>query len=124
MVTVGKLTVIDIFDSNNYAHDPSNDFLNWSMIDAGTFDYAADAWGYTLGASAEWYQGYRAVRAGVFDLSIVPNGEKLDPTFGQFQFIGEIERRYELGGMHGAIDVTAFLSRIRMGPFADASRWG
>ena len=41
----------------SYAHDPRRDFLNWSLIDAGTFDYAADAWGYTYGAAAEWYAG-------------------------------------------------------------------
>lgn len=51
--TVGKFSVIDIFDSNQYAHDPRNDFLNWAAVDAGSFDYAADAWGYTVGAAAE-----------------------------------------------------------------------
>ena len=29
------------------------DFLNWSLIDSGAFDYAADAWGYSYGATAE-----------------------------------------------------------------------
>ena len=53
--TVGKFAVTDVFDTNQYAHDPRNDFLNWAVIDAGTFDYAADAWGYTVGAAAEWY---------------------------------------------------------------------
>jgi len=42
VVTVGKLAVVDVFDTNRYAHDPKNDFLNWSIIDAGSFDYAAD----------------------------------------------------------------------------------
>ena len=31
--------------------------MNWSLIDAGTFDYAGDAWGYSYGGAAEWYQG-------------------------------------------------------------------
>ena len=39
--------VVDVFDTNAYAHDPRHDFLNWALIDTGTFDYAADAWGYT-----------------------------------------------------------------------------
>lgn len=50
--TVGKFSVTDIFDTNQYAHDPRNDFLNWAAVDAGSFDYAADAWGYTVGAAA------------------------------------------------------------------------
>ena len=50
MITPGKFSVTDVFDTNKYAHDPRNDFMNWTMVDTGTFDYAADAWGYTLGA--------------------------------------------------------------------------
>ena len=118
--TVGKFSVADIFDTNKYAHDPRGDFLNWSIIDAGTFDYAAEAWGYSLGATAEWYLGAWTLRGGVFDLSIVPNSTELDPQFGQFQWIGEIEHRHELWGQPGKIAVTGFLSRGRMGSFADA----
>ena len=75
--TVGKFSVVDIFDNNQYAHDPRNDFLNWAAVDAGSFDYAADAWGYTVGAAAERYQGAWTVRAGVFDGSNVPNSVHL-----------------------------------------------
>ena len=39
--------------------------MNWSVIDTGTFDYAADAWGYTVGAAAEWYQGPWTLRGGL-----------------------------------------------------------
>ena len=120
VLTIGKLSVVDIFDTNKYAHDPRTDFLNWAIVDTGTFDYAADAWGYTYGAAAEWYQGDWAVRAGVFDLSIVPNSADLDPTFKQFQSVGEIERRYTLWDHPGEIHVTGFLTRGRMGTFADA----
>ena len=81
VLTVGKLSVVDIFDTNKYAHDPRNDFMNWALVDTATFDYAADAWGYTYGATAEWYQGNWTVRGGLFDLSIVPNSADLDPSF-------------------------------------------
>jgi high affinity Mn2+ porin len=124
VLTVGKFNVTDVFDNNRYAHDPKHDFLNWALIDAGTFDYAADAWGYTIGASAEWYTGRWTLRAGVFDLSDVPNSEKLDTHFGQFQLIGEVERRYAVAGKDGAIRLTGFLSRGRMGRFADAIELG
>ena len=120
VITVGKFGVTDVFDNNKYAHDPRNDFMNWALIDTGTFDYAADAWGFTYGAAAEWYQGDWTVRGGVFDLSIVPNSTELDPTFDQFQWVGEIERRYELWGQPGKVAVTGFLSRGRMGSYADA----
>ena len=40
--TVGKIGVVDIFDTNRYAHDPRGDFMNWSIVDTATFDYAAE----------------------------------------------------------------------------------
>jgi high affinity Mn2+ porin len=83
--TVGKFGVTDIFDTNQYAHDARNDFLNWTAVDAATFDYAADAWAYTVGAAAERYQGPWTLRAGLFDLSTVPNSTHLDPGFHEFQ---------------------------------------
>ena len=40
---LGKYSIVDIFDTNTYAHDPRHDFLNWSIIDQGAFDYAANS---------------------------------------------------------------------------------
>ncbi len=120
VITIGKYSVSDIFDTNKYAQDARKDFMNWALIDAGTFDYAADAWGYTYGAAVEWYRGAWTLRGGLFDLSNVPNSTDLDPTFQQFQWLGEIERRYDLWGHPGKVAVTGFLSRGRMGSFEDA----
>jgi high affinity Mn2+ porin len=120
VITVGKFGVTDVFDTNKYAHDPRSDFMNWALVDTGTFDYAADAWGYTYGAAVEWYFGRWTLRGGIFDLSIVPNSATLDPRFSQFQWVGEIERRHELWGQPGKVAVTGFLSRGRMGRFNDA----
>ncbi len=125
--TVGKFAIVDIFDTNKYANNPKSDFLNWALINAGTFDYAGDAWGYTYGAAAEWYQDRWTVRAGIFDLSATPAGGALngpayglDPNLSQFQAVGEIEERHEFLGQPGKLKVTGFLSRGRMGNFQDA----
>jgi high affinity Mn2+ porin len=118
--TVGKFGVVDVFDTNKYAHDPRGDFLNWSILDTGTFDYAADAWAYTVGAAAEWYQGPWTLRAGLFDLSIAPNQTALDSRFEQFQWVGELERRYALWEQPGKLAITGFLTRGGMGSFEDA----
>ncbi len=45
---------------------------------------------------------------------------RLDPGFGQFQLEGEVEKDYALGGRAGSIKLTGFLTRGRMGAFADA----
>jgi high affinity Mn2+ porin len=120
VLTLGKMGVVDIFDVNRYAHDPRADFLNWSVIDAGTFDYAADAWGYSVGGAAEWYVGSWAWRAGVFDLSDVPNSARLAPGFDEYQADLEAEHRHELLGQPGKVDITVFESRGRMGLLEDA----
>ena len=120
VVTLGKFSVGDVFDTNQYAHDPRGDYLNWAAIDAGTFDYAADAWGYTAGAAIEWYQNSWTVRGGLFDLSDVPNSARLDPGFHEFQSILELEKRLEVAGHAGRLLLTIFDSRGRMGLLADA----
>jgi high affinity Mn2+ porin len=115
VVWLGKFSVTDVFDSNQYAHDPRADFLNWTAIDAGTFDYAADAWGYSAGGAVEWYLSSWALRAGLFDLSDVPNSPHLDPGFHEFQGIAELEHRHRIGALGGRILMTLFDSRGRMG---------
>jgi high affinity Mn2+ porin len=115
VIWLGKFSVADVFDTNQYAHDPRGDFLNWAAIDAGTFDYAADAWGYTVGAALEWYQGDWTTRAGLFDLSTVPNSPHLDPGFHEFQSDFELEHRHEIFGETGRLLLTLFDSRGRMG---------
>ena len=118
--TVGKFSVTDVFDTNQYAHDPRNDFLNWAAVDAGTFDYAADAWGYTVGAAAEWYHDSWTLRSGWFDLSDVPNSPQLDPGGHEFQLVEEVEKRFEIASRPGRLLVTVFDSRGRMGLLDEA----
>ena len=43
VLSLGKFSVGDVFDTNAIAHDPRQDFFNWSLIDTGTFDYAANS---------------------------------------------------------------------------------
>lgn len=120
VITLGKFGVGDVFDTNAYAHDPRGDFLNWSIIDTGSFDYAADAWGYSVGASVEWYQGDWTLRAGLFNLSKVPNGEILETNLSQFEIDGEIEHRHVLQGHPGAIRLAFFRNHGRYERLAEA----
>lgn len=122
VLTIGKFGVVDVFDTNDQAHDPRRDFLNWTAIDAGTFDYAANAWGYTYGAAAELYRGPWTLRAGLFALSDVPNSEKLDSSFEQNELVGEIEHRHSIRGQPGKLKITIYRNRGVMGAFEDAIR--
>ncbi len=124
MLTLGKFSVVDVFDTNKYAHDPRNDFFNWSIIDQGAFDYAANSWGYTYGGAAEWYQGVGTVRLGVFDLSKVPNGSNMSSGVGQGQFVGELEARHSLWDQPGKIKLLYWLSWGKLGTYTDAVAQG
>ena len=120
VLTAGKVGVGDIFDTNAHAHDARGDFLNWSVVDAGNFDYAVDAWGYSYGVAVEWYQGPWTFRPGAFNLSKVPNGETLERDFSQFQFVSEVEHRHSIAGHPGAVRVTMFRNRGNFSRFDDA----
>ena len=120
VVTIGKFGANDIFDTNAYAHDPRQDFSNWALVDAGSWDYAADAWGLTYGVAAEWYQDFWTIRLGGFALSRVPNSEALDTSGSQVQYDAEVEERHTLFGKGGKLKLLGFLSRGRMGDYNDA----
>jgi high affinity Mn2+ porin len=121
VVTFGKFSLTDVMDDNAYAHDPKNDFLNWALIDTGSWDYAADAWGFSEGAAVEWYQGDWTLRVAGMDMSTLPNVAELTPAFGQFQWNGEVEFREKwLFGQQAKIKLLGFVSRAQMGTYAAA----
>jgi len=121
-LTAGKLAVTDVFDNNVYAHDPRNDFLNWSIIDMGSFDYAADSWGYTYGLSAELAGNTSTLRLGLYQLSKVPNDIAIEhQPFLQYSTILEYEKRISLfGGRPGAVKALAYYDDGYFGSYADA----
>lgn len=124
VITAGKIAVVDIFDVNDYAHDPRNDFLNWSIIDSGAFDYAADSWAYTYGIAAEWTQDWWTWRNGLFDLSRVPNEAELVRGFGEYEFVSEFEARTDFWARPGKIKLLGYFNRGRMGDYKAAVALG
>lgn len=120
--TIGKFATPDLFDTNAYAHDPRGDFLNWSIIESGAYDYAADAWGYTYGGAVEWTQSWWTLRAGLFDLSRIPNSKALERGFGQFEVVTEAEERHSILEQPGKFRILFFANRGRMANYNDAVR--
>jgi high affinity Mn2+ porin len=120
VLTAGKFSVTDVFDTNTYAHDSKKDFLNWAVNDSGAFDYAQDAWGYSYGVAAEWTEAWWTVRAGFFDLTRMPGTTELVRGFGQYEFVLEAEERHALLGLEGRIKLLGFVNRGRMGSYNDA----
>lgn len=118
-ITVGKISVWDIFDDNRYAHDARTQFLNWALVGASAFDFAADARGWTYGAAVEWDNGTWGVRAGAFQVSRRANGLFMDPAITRaWQAIGQVDRFYSVNGRPGAARLMYGASRSRQ------STWG
>jgi high affinity Mn2+ porin len=122
--TVGKFSAVDIFDTNTYAHDPRSDFLNWSIIDAAAYDYAADAWGYTYGGTVEWTQSWWTLRQGLFNMSRIPNSKYLDRDFVQFEVATEAEERHTLFDQPGKLKFLFWVNRGHMANYNAAVALG
>ncbi|MDE2361200.1 MAG: carbohydrate porin [Hyphomicrobiales bacterium] len=119
----GKMSVPDFFDNNAYSHDARTSFMNWALVDAGAFDYAADQKGYTWGAVAELNQKRWAARAGYFLQPTEPNGNVFDTRLvRRGQYVGELEGRYTLPLLDqpGKIRFTGWYSRAVAGSFDEA----
>jgi len=121
VLTLGNLSVIDIFDNNAYAHDPRTQFLNLSLMTHGAFDYAADARGYSWGAALERYGDGWAVRVGRFIQPEEPNGRALDTRI--FRHYGdqiELEQGWTAASGPGKLRLLAFRNRAVMSRYSDA----
>ncbi len=51
---VGKMGLVDFFDTNTYGTDSHLQFLNWTVDNNGAYDYAANTRGYTDAAIIEY----------------------------------------------------------------------
>ena len=125
VVTLGNISVLDIFDNNIYSHDPRTQFLNWSIMTHGAYDYAADARGYSWGAALEYDSDHWAIRAGRFIQPEEPNLLKLDPHI--FEHYGdqiEIEHVHEIDGKPGKLKLLAFRNHTKMSRYQDALNLG
>jgi hypothetical protein len=123
--TAGNLSVIDIFGLNEYAGDPRTQFLNWSFLTFGAFDYAADLRGYTWGAAAEYIHGDWTLRAGRFMQPKESNGMELNTDLrSSYGDQAEVERRHLLGGRPGKLKLLAYRNVAEMASFEDAIAYG
>ena len=81
-LTLGNVSLLDLFDANAYAHDPRLQFMNWALMTHAAYDFAADARGYTTGFAAEYKGAGWALRGGRFLQPKLPNQLPLDERIG------------------------------------------
>ncbi len=121
VLTAGNLSVLDVFDDNAFSHDPRAQFLNWSLMTHGAYDYAADARGYSWGLALEYFHDDWALRAGRFMMPKRSNGLALNPRlFDSFGDQVELERAYAILGREGKLRLLAYRNQADMGGYREA----
>jgi len=133
--TFGRYSSKDIFDNNAYANDPRTQFMNWALVANATWDYPADALGYTTGVSAELERPKWALRYGFFQLSNQQNGFTAgdqfliwpgessagsDRFFHDWGMVAEGERRFSIGSHPGVVRPLAYLNQGEFGSYKAA----
>ena len=117
-IVVGKFSLADYFDRNAFSHDPRSQFLNWSLMSAGAWDYPANVRGYTWGSVVELGLEKISFRIAAGLLPVVANGADLNRNFRKsFGTVAEFEKRYTLLNHGGTIRVLAFYNRGGMGNY-------
>ena len=120
-LTIGTLSIMDIFENSKYAHDPRTQFLNWSFFTYGAFDFASDARGYTRGGAAEVYYDDWALRVGRFMVPKESNGLPLEKRIMKYHGDQiEVEHSHMLRNQPGKLRILAFRNQAIMGRFDDA----
>jgi len=121
VLSVGNLALVDLFDNNAFAHDARSQFLNWTLLAHGAYDFAADARGYTSGAAVEYFYDDWALRAGRFMQPAESNGLPLDTRLMRHHGDQiELEHAHAIGGQSGKLRLLAYRNKARMGGFRDA----
>ena len=122
-LNVGKFSIADYFDQNSYSHDPRTQFFNWSLMSAGSWDYAANVRGYTVGAVLEYVRSGLALRAGLSSMPTDANGPTLDFHYGKAQALTvELTKPYRIKGHVGTVRVLGFRNQAAMGSYRLAVR--
>ncbi|MBY0433837.1 MAG: carbohydrate porin [Cyclobacteriaceae bacterium] len=120
-ITAGKFSIADFFDRNTYSHDPRSQFLNWSLMSAGGWDYPANVRGYTWGVVLEYGQPTWAARTTAVMVPQDANGNDMDLNIGQARSHAlEFEKPFMLGKNKGTARLLGFYTLANMGSYRQA----
>ena len=94
-VILGKFSLTDFFDDSQISHDPRSQFMNWSLMGNGGWDYPANTRGYTMGAVIQALYHDWAFRSAITTVPIEANGPELQLVFGKAMgLVWEVEKTH------------------------------
>ncbi|RXK49643.1 carbohydrate porin [Aquirufa rosea] len=125
-LVIGKFGLADYFDFNAYSHDPRVHFMNWSLMNQGSWDYAANTRGYTSGFYAEYKTAPLELRASFSAVPTSANGPDLDYQYDKANGINvELTKPFQINkDWNGFLRVLAYRNQAGMGNYdlANASQ--
>jgi high affinity Mn2+ porin len=120
-ITAGKFSIADIYDNNSYSHDPRTQFMNWSLMSNGAWDYPANTRGYTWGVIAGLTYSSWSVRLSETMIPKTANGSVFDHNLAKANGASlEIERRWGKKDREGAVRLLGFSNASRAGNYRHA----
>jgi hypothetical protein len=121
VLTAGKFSILDFFDKNAFDIDPRQGLFSLSFLTFASWDFAADARGYSWGAVGELYWDDWAARVGRITPPKDPNQLPVDFRLGRyFGDQVELERKLHMFGQDGSVRLLAYRNRENIGRFSDA----
>jgi high affinity Mn2+ porin len=116
----GKFGIADFFDQNSISHDPRTDFMNWSLMNDGAYDYAANTRGYTGGLIVEYYTTGWVIRAGTALMPVYANGPTLNFNWAKSNSeTFEVQRDYTFHKLPGSVRVLFFYNTSKAPAYQD-----
>ncbi len=115
---VGRINLADYFDNNSVAHDPRKQFMNWALMAAGAWDYAANTRGYTYGFETEYVNKRWAVR---YALAVLPTSANASVMNFDLKEAGahmiEGQGGWSVKGLEGKLRLLGFANFANMGNY-------
>jgi len=121
-ITVGKISMADFFDDNTFSHDPRTQFLNWSLMSNGAWDYPANVRGYTPAVVLELIKPKWAIRFSTALMPKIANSSMMDwQWYKSNSETVEYERRWKKKGLGtGVVRVLGYLSFTKAPTYQEA----
>lgn len=120
-IVVGRFTLTDFFDDNQYSHDPRRQFMGWAVMYNGAWDYPADTRGYTWGWVHEFHTRNWSLRYASAAEPKVANGERFDRRILRDRGdVIEGELRYKPHGHDGAVRLLSYFNHTDSGSYGEA----
>jgi hypothetical protein len=122
MFCLGKFSLPDFFDVNDGSGDSRSQFLNWTIVNNGAYDYAADTRGYTVGVLVEYADRNWAFRFAEALMPTVANGLQFEWNLRRARSENyELELHPTLFGPQGTvIRLLGFVNHANMGVYQQA----